>query len=984
MMGKLQEALTQLKNELINIASNRKLTRNMAGLQGENNLKLAHLPYGNLAILPNDFAVADNSFINSNNTDYSRKVLQATFNILDILAAGNIATLRNRDILQENFNFLDNVTLVPKIIDPVTFKIGQALQRTLHSVLSNEKLLNEIPDFFGSRKKIIDKLTTIKPILDKRLTIYETHTPEYIATIKKWNNICTEIDSLEQRINKELIDHEAFQQPIIAILNQDVTGDISTIQAMIDNLTSNNKALAISIEGLTQLNNTLSKKITDNRLPSIIMISSLAHLLINYPSEQQSPGQLTREWSNLYQNDELKFYREDIAHSLENTQKKNQSILNQLASYQNNYPTQLSILQKRLEQEKEYASHQNLLNEANELKQNTQKTHEAILADDEERLQQDFTALRLAQAEVLHIQASHDTYNNERYKPNITRIKETYNPKLAELTLSIKKLNKKIKTRQSFIDQANQELSKYINLLNNNTAFYFPTNKITEKTLITYLETDKDNNDAISIIYKKAIEGNTLSRFGFTHIRNRILNNRLFGNAFSDDCNHIKTLINNKLRSLNEGADAISLAKDKTTKLALEQNKIALNTQKNAELGSINEEYKQSIATLALAKYNASLKGIKHQQTLIMKNIHALDFDLIEIETSQKTLESILQETPIANLTMSQLQSLKEKFEHLNHWTNEKRPRYNLSPLALNKQINHTVISSKEDWKVIHQTVPASDEGEKLYKEFTTLTSTLNQLNLFFSDLSERTANTMRTFKRDIALRSFELEITQPLLEKYGQLHDEINAINELPTNKRTYEKQTSVLTKINEIIIAIKQAKQHNMVITNKIPGFLEKIERISDEILIIQKEVSTQLPSATPEETHKILHQTYFGKYFIEAGGIFGNYLKERANTFWKSDLFESFVSLMTGMNYRSNATKRTEYISELQWLSCAHYKDPDNVDTKNRLLKKIRDGILEFKPRNPSEPDSLRSKLQAFETALNSPVLNEAPSNTQYTRQ
>ena len=116
----------------------------------------------------------------------------------------------------------------------------------------------------------------------------------------------------------------------------------------------------------------------------------------------------------------------------------------------------------------------------------------------------------------------------------------------------------------------------------------------------------------------------------------------------------------------------------------------------------------------------------------------------------------------------------------------------------------------------------------------------------------------------------------------------------------------------------------------------------------------------------TQKDLNDKYFGPE-----GVFEQYLRERANTFWFKDFISQTIALFLGcIGYKTDAQKRKEYLDTLKDSFNKWQEDLDGL-TEN-FLDSIKKGQQLFQPRArqglAGHDKSLHAKLASLENEVN----------------
>lgn len=149
-------------------------------------------------------------------------------------------------------------------------------------------------------------------------------------------------------------------------------------------------------------------------------------------------------------------------------------------------------------------------------------------------------------------------------------------------------------------------------------------------------------------------------------------------------------------------------------------------------------------------------------------------------------------------------------------------------------------------------------------------------------------------------------------------------------------------------------------------------RIKAVEDQYQQLQALVDKpQAPLPTPlldEEHCPTLSIRFFGTTQEEIGGVFGEYIKERANTYWFRDLFSQFTALIFGCcAYQTEAAARVEFITNLKGM-VKNY--PSDQVTYSDLETFIDGGLKTFSPRAKSGNDyqkSLHYKLSTYKEGL-----------------
>ncbi len=224
-----------------------------------------------------------------------------------------------------------------------------------------------------------------------------------------------------------------------------------------------------------------------------------------------------------------------------------------------------------------------------------------------------------------------------------------------------------------------------------------------------------------------------------------------------------------------------------------------------------------------------------------------------------------------------------------------------------------------------------------------------------------------------------------------AKLKDYENKINSMGSKHSDGAKDSNTLTQEEQMSIQSSATTAMDANLQEK-----KKTHQTYEELsLILQNPLSTTLPyplkkqclptqsnmksmnqliQHAPKEGDPLqnllpsLFETFFGKKEEPLAGIFGNYLQERATTFWFQDLFSYFVSMILGcVGYQTESTVRQAFIVALK-NSVTSYQD--SPITFNEVTNLIDHGLKTFSPRAPNGFDyqeSLHCKLMAFKIEI-----------------
>ncbi len=251
------------------------------------------------------------------------------------------------------------------------------------------------------------------------------------------------------------------------------------------------------------------------------------------------------------------------------------------------------------------------------------------------------------------------------------------------------------------------------------------------------------------------------------------------------------------------------------------------------------------------------------------------------------------------------------------------------------------------------------------------------------TDQEKKLRQTYATLKIETTETKEQYQNLQTLVEKLASKTKnlQLNKLNRILNtchkviNRSTEEGGLSAHQKIQIIEQQLQALMDHanffEKIASNQNIAITDKLNEIttSRAVLIETKKKLSQPLDIEPKTQ---LCATFFGTgQNIE--GIFGEYLNERASTFWFQDLCSQFASLMLGcFGYKTEAKARKDYITKLQNYVVDYQ---DGIKTYDDLQAFIDDGLLDFSPRatekSSCNPDynkkSLHAKLSEFKMGL-----------------
>jgi hypothetical protein len=191
--------------------------------------------------------------------------------------------------------------------------------------------------------------------------------------------------------------------------------------------------------------------------------------------------------------------------------------------------------------------------------------------------------------------------------------------------------------------------------------------------------------------------------------------------------------------------------------------------------------------------------------------------------------------------------------------------------------------------------------------------------------------------------------------------------------------------TLVNTYLTQLDYAQRNEL----KPPPTLRDLLRIADDVIREQKAILDSTvqrpisittfrmfkpnPAISGPTTWLEVKEKYIGSN-PKVTGLLGDYLKQRAATYWFQDLCASFIALCFGcFNYKTEQMKRQEYISQLSGAITTCIDDPGTVQ-EELVTDLLNKGLKDFRPRKQGSDKSLNTLLQQLRSEL--PSLNLMP--------
>lgn len=324
-MGVFTDALEKLKSTLIEIKAN-SIKYDESNLSNLNESKQL---FADPLLLPEEIrsGIANDSFVSSRAipNHYTDRAIQAVWNIASIstdIATSKLPKLsaaRNAMALNRNFNYLEDVTWVPKIFDDKTYRLGLALNEFLSVATTDKEAKGVLPT---------NPLLKMKDILVRRLTQYEAHKPKNIKSsllaYQKRDGLVEQLNTLSLQFNSyNLKDMQGFIHAGYEPLSLSIESTpIAELLPSIDSTIQTRKDLINEIQTKIDQFNKHSEKwfntIPDMSITSSDFIDLLHQHTVN---PEMANRELVQTWRNLFNSNQNPYpinLKDELNHSYTN------------------------------------------------------------------------------------------------------------------------------------------------------------------------------------------------------------------------------------------------------------------------------------------------------------------------------------------------------------------------------------------------------------------------------------------------------------------------------------------------------------------------------------------------------------------------------------------------------------------------------------------------------------------------------------------
>ena len=224
---------------------------------------------------------------------YSKKVLQAVWNICDSATSIFNTGLYSSRITQA-FNYLDNETWVPRIVDERTYEIGKALQIFLVTALDEKTTGKPLP----GRQNIEANLAEMKEKLDQRLKHYEQYQPDKLEESKRWFEFKLERQSLWIERQQVLINISKAADALIRdnhnLVQKTLDTEVDSLKKQLVSLQQYPNLIEQGLSEFEAFNKQWHRENLEENAPPSILLTSYTEYLVNKDPEA------IFHWSQIY------------------------------------------------------------------------------------------------------------------------------------------------------------------------------------------------------------------------------------------------------------------------------------------------------------------------------------------------------------------------------------------------------------------------------------------------------------------------------------------------------------------------------------------------------------------------------------------------------------------------------------------------------------------------------------------------------------
>jgi hypothetical protein len=833
--------------------------------------------------------------------------------------------------------------------------------------------------------------------------------PEYLQNdqeekiIGYWQHLySTNLQSEDINVRKELTKHDASDSKSINKALQEADEQIILLK---EKIIATERLESFTQDFQSNINNSLAPMIY--RPSCIITVDGIPGLEIK-ESQNQNIELALQENIEAYGNalpKELKTYSEELS-AYRNYLEEQFSDLQNKITIPENLPKGFDLYYKQIPQDifnpriqkvdEELALVKGLSQEAKE-KKNTFESDLAKLSaagkqnalrDAGNRVQTTFNAQREARYTDIKVSAERSDFIQDHYNPAIEDINDLYNPKISKINAqidttkeSMKRFEATANKRRAFLVEAKKELNQYKNTLLASTGLYIQADKIPQNKLLDYLELGPESTESIKIaqMYSSAETGNSWYGINLSNISTRVSTYASGINSFDLIKKELEKTIDKKLEQFDEELKIKGLtAKVEKTKTTSEnhlsiissfyqnlQKKLEEQTLLKTEMiaekqgkidpwDDLKSQHDQKVLRFNL---NTQLKKVDNQLAVIALDSLNLEYKLDEIE-EKLPVDSIEDSVSIDDL----LEKNQNSLELITTLFSEEKTK------ELHKKISNNLTDQHLDLKLLEE-LERSKLTESMQEKLEFVENELKSLD------KKNTALEKKITTIDEKILAIKSVIAQLQLKKLAEIEKEyieltakmIEFIETNPTEATFAEAALTLderLEKNKDFLNQCQQSqnqsvredwKQIDIFATTlrdlrDMPVFNEEIEQNEEPFDFKEEKEPAVFPKLIVPIKQQIneLKEIYFSqnKKIEDISGKFGDYLTNRNKVHWFKDLFSGLAAMVFGIDYKSPAQERADYLVELHQKMNIFQAKPGYY-TFETIVAKIEEGQKKFSP-------------------------------------
>ncbi|WP_133126995.1 hypothetical protein [Legionella nagasakiensis] len=545
--------------------------------------------------------------------------------------------------------------------------------------------------------------------------------------------------------------------------------------------------------------------------------------------------------------------------------------------------------------------------------------------------------------------------------------------------------------RREALRMADESLARFAQAIENRSSLYIPAQEVPKEDLKRYLECNEAIGQFIDELYKREQQAGAWYGINTTYVFDLFQHHTsIVYSDFDADMEDILYYIQAKRAQI-----AAELAVDITqppsgtspSQSLSEVNlyKLQQRYQEIIEPRKVRERQKQELAHLEV---QTQLDNFAHEHAVLEHRMLKLEFKLNEAQMQANGLPSLLTE----------LDSLSpdKALAHIRRHETMISQLQNLLTISTFKdrsceeqvrQIARRLTAQNTAWQTFNEGIPDSEtllaeqaeQKETLAGQLQQLNEQNDRLSQQYDELSQLVATIIRK-KESLQLQQLT-QIAHAMHALASRTDDSASlATPDKIKLHKAIQKQLAALNAsplLAEASGSKKRAIADQLEIIDGLKPRLSSAARTLRQATGVYDDEEIETVSSVRHDRLTALKTRFFGSHDTQLGGIFGDYLKERASTFSWRDFFSRAAALVLGcFSYQTEAEKRQVYLHELK---SAVIKYQTNPATYGDLSSVIQKGLQHFKPRAKSGPDyrkSLHAKLNTFNQELTEALTAKSP--------